>query len=46
MNLSTEEIEEKIKQNWGSNFARFYFAQVLSGEVSVKDTLEDLLSLD
>lgn len=44
--LSTEDIETKIHSNWNSINARFYFAQVLSGECSVEDTLDDLLSLD
>ena len=43
---TTDEIEKKIKDNWYGNHVCYYFAQVLSGESSVEETLKDLLSLD
>lgn len=46
MKLTTEQIEEKIKMNWANYHVCYYFAQVLSGEVSIDETLKDLLSLD
>lgn len=44
MRMSTEQIQEKIEANWPRNALSLYFAQVLSGECSIQDTLVDLLS--
>ena len=43
---TTAELEEKIERNWRPGAIPLYFAQVLSGEISIKDTIDDLLSLD
>lgn len=44
--FTTEELEEKIKKNWNFWSVNFYFAQVLNGDCTIEETLEDLLSLD
>lgn len=46
MQMTTEQIQEKIEANWSQSALSLYFAQVLSGECSIHDTPVDLLSLD
>lgn len=43
---STEEFKDMIDTNWNQSSLSFYLAQVLSGECSIKETIEDLLSLN
>lgn len=44
--FTTAQIQAKIEKNWPHSGVTLYFAQVLSGECSIKETVEDLLSLD
>ncbi len=43
---SIQQLVDKITKNWGTEYAIFYFAQVLRGESTIEETLADLLSLD
>lgn len=44
--MTTDELETLMEKHWKKEYIPFYLAEVLLGEVTVKEQLENLLSFE